>query len=110
MIEYKVELESHAVEDIENTILWYEKQQENLGSLFWEETLKCLKIIQGNPYLFQKSYKYTRRAIINKYPYGIYYAIYEQDYRVKVLAVLHFSRSGRTLLSRLRISSPKRNK
>lgn len=108
MKEYKVVLESHAEEDIENAIFWYELQQENLGNLFWEETLKCLKIIQSNPYLFQKSYKFTRRAIVNKYPYGIYYAVYEKENLVKVMAVLHFRRGGRVLVSRLRTSKIRR--
>ncbi|MDP2335751.1 MAG: type II toxin-antitoxin system RelE/ParE family toxin [Bacteroidota bacterium] len=108
MKEYKVVLESHAEEDIKNAIFWYELQQENLGNLFWKETLKCLKTIQSNPFLFQKSHKITRRAIVNKYPYGVYYVVSEQDNQVKVMAVLHFKRSGRILASRLRTSKLRR--
>jgi plasmid stabilization system protein ParE len=102
MKEYKLLVEAFAEEEIENAYYWYELQQENLGDLFWNEILSCLKRIQGNPFLFQKAYKITRRAIVNKYPYGIYYVISEEERLVKVIAVLHFKRSKRVITSRLR--------
>jgi plasmid stabilization system protein ParE len=101
MKRFNLVVESYAENDIEEAYKWYENQQIKLGKAFWEEVLSTLIKIQDNPFLFQKSYRNTRRAMVRKFPYGIYYTVSREEGLIQVIAVLHFKRSRRVITPRI---------
>ncbi len=87
---YSVYLRSDAETDIEEAAKWYEKQREGLGDEFLDEVLSVFETISNNPYVYAVIHRRIRRAIINRFPFGIYYRI-EEDSLV-IIAVMHGSR------------------
>ena len=87
---YRIYLRPDAETDIEEAAQWYEKQREGLGDEFLDEVLSVFKIISNNPYMYAVVQRHIRRAVIHRFPFGIYYLI-EEDSLV-VVAVMHGSR------------------
>lgn len=99
MISYEVRLISEAVLDLEEIFLWYEKEAVNLGFRFLDSFSETVDRLKANPYHAFNVIDTTRRAIIKKFPYIIYYAV-EKDHIV-VFAVLHQSKDPQTMQKRL---------
>ena len=76
--------------DIEDAATWYEKQRKGLGNDFLDEIQNALRKISGNPYLYPIVHRNTRRILIRRFPFAIYYFI-EQGSLI-VIAVMHGSR------------------
>lgn len=76
--------------DIESSALWYEEQQSGLGTRFLDGLNEVLARIAENPLQFPEIEKGIRRALLRRFPYGIYF-VAEQDQLV-VFAVLHIRR------------------
>jgi toxin ParE1/3/4 len=70
---------------------WYEGRRAGLGDEFLLEADRCLTLIQENPRLCAEIHRSVRRALLKRFPYGVFY-ILEQDTAI-VLAVLHQTRS-----------------
>jgi len=87
---YKLQLLSCAEDDISTTVLWYENQMNGLGHRFILSIDAAIQSIQRNPLLYPKVYKNFHRALIQRFPYGIYYFI-KQD-TIFVIAVFHEKR------------------
>lgn len=86
----RVHLRPEAETDVEEAAIWYEKQREGLGGEFLDEVLIACKRISENPNICPVVHKRTRRAIINRFPFGIYFRIEENS--IVVVAVIHGSR------------------
>ncbi len=56
-----------------------------------DEILHTLKTIDETPFLYPFVHKEVRRALIHKFPFGVYYQTIEQS--IVVLAVMHGSRN-----------------
>ncbi len=85
-------LTANAELDIEEAFNWYESQDQGLGKSF----IRCLdsKIdsIHNNPLHFQIVQKPSiRRALVNRFPFSIYYI--NQEDLISIIAVLHQHRS-----------------
>ena len=91
MIKYKIVITSIAEEDIQTGNSWYELQQSELGIEFVEAIEKTIKNLQPNPRQFALIYKGIRRAVVKRFPFGIYYFI--KDDLINIFAVVHFSRN-----------------
>lgn len=76
--------------DIEETAKWYEQQQINLGFEFLDEVEKKGKLIENNPFLFEKVYKSLHRAVVERFPFNIFYLVEGES--IIVVAVIHGSR------------------
>jgi plasmid stabilization system protein ParE len=76
--------------DIENSAVWYERQQAGLGSRFVDGLNEVLTRIAENPIQFPQLEKGVRRALLRRFPYGLYFV--PEPNRVVVLAVLHLRR------------------
>jgi len=88
---YKLIINRFAREDIDIAIDYYENIRVGLGNEFWIETKSKMEDIEKNPFLFQIIEDETRRAILNRFPFGIFFII--KDYSVNVFGIIHFSRS-----------------
>ncbi len=79
-----------AEQDIEDAAKWYEQQRVNLGTDFAEEVEKKGDDIEGNPLMYEKVYQSLHRAVVERFPFNIFYII--EDKSIIVVAVMHGSR------------------
>ncbi len=89
----RVDLRSEAEADIEEAAAWYETQRAGLGDEFLAEILIVLDAVLVNPKLFPIVHRETRRALIHRFPFGIYYRVEEES--IVVIAIMHGTRHPR---------------
>ena len=87
----RVVLRPAAAADIEDAISWYERQRPALGAEFLEAVNAALKVIAQKPRLAPLVQRQTRRSLIRRFPYAIYYRV-EGDV-VVVVACMHGRRN-----------------
>lgn len=88
-----VRLRAEAETDLAEAAAWYENRRPRLGRDFLNEISASLSGISERPFIYPEILRDTRRALIRRFPFGIYYRI-END-EIVVIAVLHASRSPR---------------
>jgi len=96
----QVEVLELAWQDLWEARDWYESQLSGLGDEFLMEVRRVIGHVAEAPRQFPWHRKPMRRAMTNRFPYGIFFC--EHDERLYVLAVLHLHRSPRTPGRRLR--------
>ena len=87
---YKLILRQEAERDLAGTYNWYNEKVPGLGPDFLAVVERALESIQENPARFPIIYREVRRALINRFPYGIFFLLEEE--RVVVLGVMHTAR------------------
>jgi len=97
-VNLRVHIRPEAEADIEEAAAWYEKQYEGLSDEFLDEVLSACETISENPNMYPVVHRHTRRAIIHRFPFGIYYRIEEE--LIVVVAVMHGSRHPKQWQSR----------
>jgi plasmid stabilization system protein ParE len=85
-----VHVRPEAAQDIEDAAGWYEEQSRGLGHEFLEEVYRSLQRIAEQPELYPSVHRSTRRALIHRFPFGVFYGV-EAD-SIVVVAVMHGSR------------------
>src|SRR5688572_2859264 len=65
-----------AAADIEDAFLWYEQQRPGLGSEFLSTVDDALQVIQRAPQRHPVIHRNTRRALLPRFPYDVYYRTY----------------------------------
>ena len=88
---YKLKVLSCAEQDIEHAVLWYENKLKGLGSRFLLSIDATLQSIKRNPNRYPIVYKNFRRALIQRFPYSIFYFI--ENYSIIIIAVYHEKRN-----------------
>lgn len=68
-----IEFRPAAAKDLEEAAQWYEAQRSGLGREFLEEVQTALDAIVENSEQFPVLYRNTRRALVRRFPYGIYF-------------------------------------
>jgi len=89
----RVHLRPEAEQDLEAAAGWYEAQQPGLGQRFYDEVLRGIESIRARPTMYPSVGRGARRALIGRFPYGLYYLV-EAD-SIVIVAVMHGSRSPR---------------
>lgn len=89
----KVHLRPEAEADIEDAATWYDRQRKGLGQEFLDDVLVAVDTISENPNIYPVVYRQTRRAVVRRFPFGIFYRVDEGS--VVVPAVMHGSRHPR---------------
>ena len=87
-----------AAADIEEAFLWYERQRSGLGDELRQELKVLLDRLSERPELYQVLHRETRRALLKRFPYGLFYRVYPEA--IVVVAVMHARRSPRRWRSR----------
>ena len=87
---FEVRLRPEAEEDLAEEAVWYEEQLLGLGHQFLDEVLHAFSAIVESPLMYPIVHRNTRRALIHRFPFGIYYKI--EDETIVVFAVMHGSR------------------
>ena len=88
-----VRLRPEAGRDLAEAAIWYEEQRPALGQRFLDEVAAAFTVISETPLIFPVVHKNARRALIRRFPFGVYYRI-EAD-EIVVVAVMHASRHPR---------------
>ena len=88
-----VRLREEADEDLSAAASWYEQQRPGLGHAFLDEALTSLRRIVEQPQMSPIVHRDIRRALIHRFPFGIYYRI--EPAHIVVIAVMHGSRHPR---------------
>jgi len=91
MSSFTVRLRRKALADVGRIRNWYRKIDPVLEDRFVRSLNEGLDRIEAHPFGYQVIYRNTRRVLLNKFPYSVYYLI--QDARVIVLAVIHHKRN-----------------
>jgi plasmid stabilization system protein ParE len=71
---------------------WYEARSEGLGIAFLDGVEGLLERIAENPRQFQVVYQDVRRALLRRFPYGVFFRARASG-AIKIIAVMHSARS-----------------
>jgi len=97
----RLRIRSDAALDIEEAHQWYEKKRRGLGADFLVCVEAALERIRRSPEAYPRVYLELRRAVVRRFPYGMFYLI-EAD-EIVVVGVFHVRRDPMNW--RLRYSS-----
>jgi plasmid stabilization system protein ParE len=89
---------SAAATDLTDAHDWYEAQSASLGAEFLRAVDAVLAAVQRTPPTFPIVHGRTRRALLRRFPYGVFFVEAGND--VVVLAVVHSRRHPRVWQSR----------
>jgi plasmid stabilization system protein ParE len=87
----KLFVKPNAEADAMDAANWYNLKRDGLGNEFLLALEAKINVIGRNPLQFTVVYKDVRRALTERFPFGIFYII-EKD-TIYVLAIIHTSRS-----------------
>jgi toxin ParE1/3/4 len=77
--------------DLQEAFTWYEGKQKGLGREFIQAVEASFSRIESNPLQFPVLRGETRRAIIARFPYGVFYVPGKDA--ISVMAVMHHARA-----------------
>lgn len=95
----EVRLRPEAEQDLADAAAWYEKQLSGLGHQFLDEVLRTLSSIADAPVMYPILHRNTRRALIHRFPFGVFYTV--DSTAIVVVAVMHGSRNPRRWKTRV---------
>ncbi len=84
---YSLSIRKETEADIAEAYQYYESCQENLGSDFINSIDESISRIQNNPRQYKIIHRNVHRALVRRFPYGIYYVLI--DSKISIIAVLH---------------------
>lgn len=84
--------------DLAGAFDWYEDQSPGLGAEFLRAVDAVFATAQRTPGLFAVVQGHTRRALLRRFPYGVFFTAADDE--VVVLAVVHSRRHPRVWQSR----------
>ena len=88
-----------AAADIEDTFLWYQTQRLGLGDEFREALRFTLNQVAENPQSYPIIHRGTRRTLLKRFPYGVFYREFPQV--IIVVACMHGRRDPKRWQSRI---------
>lgn len=87
-----------AAADVEAAFRWYEEKHFGLGHEFLGVVGSTEVALAERPESFPVIHRETRRALLPRFPYALFYRIY--DDRILVIACMHARRHPRRWISR----------
>lgn len=88
---YRLKFSSRALREVGEAKEWYELQSAGLGDEFIAAMELQLIRLEQAPLLYAEVIPNVRRALLPRFPYGLFYAV--RDDLVQVLAVMHDARN-----------------
>lgn len=82
-----------AAADIDDAFLWYEGQRPGLGHEFLAAANTLIDAIADHPLRYPVIRRNTRRALLRRFPYAMYFRLYGEV--VVVVACMHGRRNPR---------------
>ncbi len=105
-MEHTLIIHKLAVEDILEIARWYDLQSPGLGNRFEQYLEECLNSIYKNPTAHNKATETTRRALVKKFPYIIFFEVKQEI--IHIYGVIHSRRNP--AMMKKRFGKIKRNK
>jgi plasmid stabilization system protein ParE len=90
MTSFLLSVSPKAEEETRGAAQWYEQRSRGLGAAFLEILEQTLAGIVENPLRFSVVHRDLRRALMKRFPYGVFFRLRAD--RIRVLAVVHLSR------------------
>lgn len=90
---YRLIVSDRALREMGEAYEWYEEQIAGLGSEFLDALEALFKVIAESPQIYAETQRGVRRALLSRFPYGVFYA--SKGGIVSVLGVIHTSRNPR---------------
>lgn len=87
-----------AAADIEDIFIWYQNKRYGLGDEFREALRTALNHIADNPGIYQVIHRGTRRALLVRFPYGVYFREFPEA--IVIVACMHGRRNPKRWQSR----------
>jgi plasmid stabilization system protein ParE len=84
--------------DVEEAFQWYEAQRTGLGAAFRHAIDVAVAAVESRPDTYAALHRNTRRVLLPKFPYGLYYRIMDQN--ILVVGCIHAKRHPRVWRSR----------
>ncbi len=78
--------------ELDDAFEYYESVQNGLGFRFLTEVELSKARIQQFPFSYEEIGKYSRRCLVQKFPYGIIYQYMEQKKEILIVAISHLHR------------------
>jgi plasmid stabilization system protein ParE len=88
---YRVRIRPEAERDVRKAVSWYEEQRSGLGKELVLELDSVYERLAENPHLYANIHRGIRRAIVRRFPYGVFYL--ESAREVRVIAVVDMARN-----------------
>lgn len=79
--------------DIDEAFLWYEGQRAGLGHEFLAAAQRLIDAVVQHPLRYPVVRRNTRRALLRRFPYAIYFRVYDEA--IVVVACMHGRRNPR---------------
>lgn len=96
----KVEFIEPVAIELDDAIEFYNQQSQGLGNKFFDEILKTIDLILHYAEIWSKNSENTRKAVLNKFPYHLIYALH--DDKLYIIAVAHQHREPEYWIDRKR--------
>ncbi|HUT33556.1 MAG TPA: type II toxin-antitoxin system RelE/ParE family toxin [Planctomycetota bacterium] len=96
---HRIIVRPEAQGDLRLAYRWYEAQRQGLGDEFLLCVDACMAGILRHPRLAPVAHRDARRALLRRFPYGVFYVVGEEA--ISVIAVMDLRRSPRLLEERL---------
>jgi hypothetical protein len=90
-MKYRLILRKGAEADISEAYHWYEERVTGLGADFFLAMDRTLDFIQANPERFPIIYQGVRRALLHRFPYGVFFICSREI--ISVLSVMQTARN-----------------
>ncbi|MDQ3696753.1 MAG: type II toxin-antitoxin system RelE/ParE family toxin [Gemmatimonadota bacterium] len=95
----RVNVRPLAEADLADAYAWYETQSSGLGAQFIDEVHAVYEHVEQFPEGFPDVYRGTRRALVRRLPYALYYRVLDEI--AHVIACAHVRRHPRAWRSRM---------
>jgi len=88
---YKITFNPIVREDIQEAVVWYNRQQTGLGKKFYKELQSYVSILKKSAHCFAHRYDNIHCLPLRKFPFMIHYRVNTKINEVRIEAVLHSS-------------------
>ena len=86
--------------ELDDAFGYYESELQGLGYKFLLEVKNSIKRILSYPKSYQEIGQYSRRCLVQKFPYGIIYQCKKESSLILIVAIAHLHRKPDYWLSR----------
>lgn len=76
---YVVRIRPEAERDVRTAFAWYEDQRSGLGRKLVGELNAVFERLSENPFLYADIRGGIRRAIVRRFPYGVFYLVSDSE-------------------------------
>ena len=102
MAKFKILFTPGATNDVNQDIDWYEQKEEGLSFKYLDDLNKTTNHAAENPNLYAKDKLCIRKALFKLFKHSVFFKVKEEEDLITVAAVVHQSRSEKTILEKLK--------